>query len=399
MMKFFNKLINCKYYFKIDKKSDILVYSSKENKEIITKLLRNYKVVYFDRKVFEVNIFYLLISLVLKILKNEKLSTSYFRTIIYFVKPRLILSAYDNQKVFYLFKKYFNVKTAFIQISHHNDSFDIFGTIKKNKDYEVDHMFVYGKNYEKEFAKYIKGKFYRIGSFRNNSILQLSHNKKKENSVSFISQYRKYSKESSIEPILKKNLNYQKYILRFLDNYCLKKGLTLKIHLYSCPNDPGRRKKWYEEKSEVNFIESLKLKCKFKYVVPQTVFGSYNNLIADNAKAIVCNDSNLAYELLSRKKKVIFFSIKKWNKKSKSGKFGWPGRYPETGFFWTNKYSEKIFEKIINQVIEVNDSLWKKKIKKYFSEIIIYDKNNKIFREKIKKIISNLYEDTLYNPS
>ena len=380
------KLIFCKYKFSIDRKSDILIYTGWENVEIFKKTLGNYNLTFLHRKSYEINIVYLLIAIYYKILKKEKLAVSYFRAVIFFVKPKLFLTAYDNEELVYLIKNHFSIKTACIQISHHNDYMDMWGTFTRKRNLRVDHMFVYGNNYKKRFSSVIKSKFHNIGSFRNNSISKRNNKKKKENSISYISQFRDGWKYTGS---FKEHGTYipELIILKFLEQYCIKKNFTLKINLFSSPNLPGRRGKWYKEKTEINFFDKLKLKCKYKYIVPKDALGSYNNLICDNSQVVVTCDSNLGYELLCRDIKVVFLSIRDWDPNAKSGNFGWPGKYPKTGFFWTNINSNKIFERVINRVIKINSNFWKKKIKKYFSNIIIYDEKNKILKKELKKAI------------
>ena len=48
-------------------------------------------------------------------------------------------------------------------------------------------MFVYGKNIQNELKKYINGKFYFIGSFRNNSISKPNNRISKDKSSIILS--------------------------------------------------------------------------------------------------------------------------------------------------------------------------------------------------------------------
>ena len=52
---------------------------------------------------------------------------------------------------------------------------DLFGNkkvtdIKNKKNFRVDYMLVFNSSYGKEFKKFISGKYFVIGSFRNNLI-------------------------------------------------------------------------------------------------------------------------------------------------------------------------------------------------------------------------------------
>lgn len=383
-MNFFSKVVNCRYKFSIDKKSDILLFTGWENKELFLKELKEYSIVFVHRKSYEVNIFYLAIAFFLKFIFNEKLKISYIRAHTFFVKPKIILTTYDTEEMVFSFKKYFNIKTFIIQLNHQNAYQGWWG--KSKAKYEVDEIFVYGEDYKKLFQKYLKANYNIIGAFRNNSFLMKNSKKKKEKSISYISQYRKgYSFGGTLKT--KNSYIVDIMILKFLEKYCLKRKLILKINLFSSPNLPGRRGLWYKNKNEINFFKSLKLKCKHKYITPKGVMGSYKNLILSNCKTIVAADSNITYEMFVRGKKCVFFSIRDWDHKAKSGNFGWPGKYPNAGFCWNNKYSEKNFEKTLNRVISMSNQTWEKLSKKYLRKIIVHDNGNKIFKKKIRDAI------------
>ena len=397
-MNLFKKLIQCKYKFCIDKKSDILIFSGWENVEILKKELKGYSAVFIHRKNYETNIFYLIIAIFLQFICKEQLKFSYIRAHIYFVKPKIILSTYEMDEMSFLFKKLFNTKTAIIQINRQNSFIGFAGELmsgkiknnfsrKKNLPYEVDHMFVYGKDYEKRYSRFVKTKFHKIGAFRNNTNLKLNNRNKLGNSIEYISQYRS-------------GFNYKKgfkgrqsyftdiTVIRFLEKYCIKKNLLLNINLFSSHNLPGRRGRWYKNKEEINFFKNLNLQCKHKYIFPIGSQGSYNNLISSNSKVIVTVDSNLGYEMLARGKKTVFFSLRDWDPNEKSCSFGWPHKYPKIGFFWANRFfSEKEYEKILNRVMKISNSAWEKKIKRYVKPLIVFDRGNKIFKKKLKEII------------
>ena len=116
---------------------------------------------------------------------------------------------------------------------------------KKNN--HVDHMFVYGKNIQNELKKYINGKFYFIGSFRNNSISKPNNKiSKDKSSIIFISQFRVQNSNTTPIPDGK--------ILKLLDEYCLKKEIKLKIMCFCSPHiKRGRGKENFKE--EINYYK------------------------------------------------------------------------------------------------------------------------------------------------
>ena len=93
--------------------------------------------------------------------------------------------------------------------------------------------------------------------------------------------------------------------------------------------------------------------------------------------------------MLSRGKKVAFFSTRKW-RTSRNYSFGTPGAYESDGSFWTNDFDTKKFNKILDFLYTVSKEEWKNIISKNIENIMIYSKNNKIFKEKIDQILSQL---------
>ena len=69
-------------------------------------------------------------------------------------------------------------------------------------------------------------------------------------------------------------------------------------------------------------------------------------------------------------------------------KFGYPKKFKDKGFFWSNDFDKKILYSLVNRVIKVNNSRWKEifKINKC-SDLISYDYNNSILKEIIKNYI------------
>jgi len=69
------------------------------------------------------------------------------------------------------------------------------------------------------------------------------------------------------------------------------------------------------------------------------------------------------------------------SKNNKEFYFKWPNSKKKRDFFYSNKISYNEFIKIYKFVDNLSDKDWKNKIQNKINDIIIYDKNNKIFRE------------------
>ena len=127
--------------------------------------------------------------------------------------------------------------------------------------------------------------------------------------------------------------------------------------------------------------------CDWSINEKKNIFSSYKKAI--ESEIIVNIDSTLGYEMLSRGKKVAFFSTRKW-RTGRNYFFGTPGAYESDGSFWTNDFDTKKFNKILDFLYTVSKEEWKNIISKNIENIMIYSKNNKIFKEKIDQILSQL---------
>ena len=93
--------------------------------------------------------------------------------------------------------------------------------------------------------------------------------------------------------------------------------------------------------------------------------------------------------MLVRGKKVAFFSIRHWANEINYC-FGSPGAYESNGDFWTNDFDTKKFNKILDFLYTVSKEEWENIISKHNKNIMIYSENNKIFKEKIDQILSQI---------
>ena len=382
-MKITQFLKKIKISFKILRKTDLLIFSGWENDTILNKIFNKYKFYYIRRLDSEINVPCLIIATYLKIKNKCSINENYFRAAIILSRPKLLITTYDNYTYFYKFKNSLNIQTAFLQTSYNKPYKDYLSKeFKKNginKNYFVDHMFVWGKSIKKELKKYIQGKFYTSGSFRNNSF---PNNYKKKTkvitSITFISQYRKIKSISQPVPSGK--------TVKCLDDYCLKNKILLKILLYGTPHVKGRACQNYND--ELNFYNNLNLKCDYKILVRSHVYESYKILIKQDL--IITNDSSLGQEMLARGKKVVFFGLrhKIFHPMRGTHMFGWPSKFSNKGPFWLDYYAPSELFKIISRISKMKNSKWNQLIKQYQKKLIIYDYKNKYLIKKLSSIIN-----------
>jgi surface carbohydrate biosynthesis protein len=88
---------------------------------------------------------------------------------------------------------------------------------------------------------------------------------------------------------------------------------------------------------------------------------------------------------LARNKKVAAFSIRKL--RLESSKFGWPNKFKNTGKFWTNEANLRIFDKIMNYLLNANDKDWQKYSIGFKKKIMFFDEKNLKFNQMLKNTI------------
>ena len=109
---------------------------------------------------------------------------NYILNYIKFSKPKLLITSIHNYVGFYKLSKLTGIKTMFIQSANVTKWGDLFGdkniTNRKNKKkFRVDYMLVFNSSYGKEFSKFISGRYFVIGSFKNN-LIKKKYKKQKE---------------------------------------------------------------------------------------------------------------------------------------------------------------------------------------------------------------------------
>ena len=83
------------------------------------------------------------------------------------------------------------------------------------------------------------------------------------------------------------------------------------------------------------------------------------------------------YEALSRGKKTAIFSHKSKIKKFEHTKYAWPSKIKSKGDFWSDSIEIDEIRRVINFIMKVPETKWKKILRIEFDQILKYDKNNK----------------------
>jgi surface carbohydrate biosynthesis protein len=326
----------------------------------------------------------------------KNLLLNYNRTFISMTSPKFVFTFIDNDLKFYLLKDFFkNIKFISIQNGYRGgindkkyknnyiDSMEEFNLkVSKIQSLKCDFILTFNKDVSKKYNKFIKAKTLVIGSIKNN-IFKIKKYKNK-NILSFIGESAMNQEYAFDQKVYFDNNKYkitlndwllaEKRIIPFLAEYCEKKNLKFQIITKG------------NSKYEKLFYKNL-IRDKFKY----TIITKKNRLqgyeLVDKSNYLVSIGSSLAFEALSRKKKVVFLPIRKeiltnkgFNLDFSQYDFGWPSKFRQKGFFWTHSNDIKEFKRVLDFLINTSNQKWLKLINNLNDDFKIpHDKNNSIF--------------------
>ena len=352
---YLRNLIKLKFEFKPPNQAEILIYDNTTTESGYTDILfkKKNRVIFFNR--FEkINIFVLYKSLINR--KYNKLTKNYIYHYFSYVKPKIIYTSIDNNPAFYLLKF---IYPQAIYISDQNGMRDnLFysycrNQIKKKKlKYLCDYYFVFGDYEKQRTKKIINGKIISSGNSHNNFYTVKKYKKKRI--ITYISS-KIYLRPELEKKIFKKLIKFCEkfdYKLFYLDRP-RQNNKKLLISSFGSQN-------W-------NYIQSRSRLLKYK--------------ILSQSKLVAFAHSTLGYEFLSRGSKCVAFNHQNYNY---SNLF----KVNKNGQFWCEPENYNIVEKKLNEVINYTDHQWKNIIKKNATKIMYYDKNNKIKKKIIDKVLN-----------
>ena len=356
----------------LPKKCDVLIFNSKDNNPIelgLSKILSSYGNIgrFTLPHSGEVNLPILLVSILKRGIKFSAYCDSYIQR----VDPKLVITCIDNDATFYpIATRNPSVKTMTIQNgTRGNKVFRHLHSQSSKEVLKVDFMLVFGRHVGVEFAKYISGSIVPIGSFRNNMTPRV--NQKLKGTLSFVSQYRDtaWIKDNGVTH----SRRFAPMILTFLAGYAKDKGLQFRIILCGHSRGPSTlrdEKRYYKE--------ILGTECEF---FKWKWHGSAYDAV-DSSEVLVSNDSTLGIEALARGTKTAIFSFRSTvlEENPPYHNYGWPGKYPNEGPFWTNNPSTLSFRRILDHLFTISDEQWRDELKKSgFQEVMQFDpKNSKL---------------------
>ena len=351
-----------KWVFNKPKKKKILIYDD-ESIEELNFFLKNKSFEIFHIRYEQINIYVLLFCIFKNGLRNIKANykLNYFN----FVKPKVVITLIDENPGFFKLKNIYD-QAKYVSVQFHfkdNIFYDYINKFKKkNKNYKFkcDHSFVLGENDAVKYRNFIDSEITNLGSIKNNNNIIKKNFKGEVKKIIFISQL-----SSRLSKDVKNSRGYK--IFQYLKNYC--KENKIKLYLLS-KHGADFEKKHREVYKGKDWV----------YLPKKNTINTYK--IINNAQFLVFDNTTLGYEALSKNIKGVCFPIvfpyKKYSKK-----------FTKEGPFWSTKISEKILSKKINFVKQLDNNRWKKYVKKTVKEIIVYNPNNTLFKQRLKKYINH----------
>ena len=360
MRNLIKSIFNIKFKLGIPKKKDFLIFDIKSKKILIKIIKKDFNIL--PSRLEEISLIILVYALILNFkdtIKFKRIYFNYLKTFIIFTNPKYVITFIDNDKRFFEFKKHFN-KVKFIAIQNGYRFFknDLFEVIEKSDFiFECDEYYCFGENIKNYLKDKIKSDFYTIGSIKNN-FCTIDKQKKKIN-ICFISSYG-----------ISSNV-FESTILQNLYKLCKNKNIRLEVL--------ARTNLFEEEKFYFNILKNKD----FIFHKRNNDFCSSYNII-DSAMISVTLNNTLGYENLVRNNKTYFINVNDRNLGCNSYlEFGYPEKFNDEGFFWTNKFDPHKTIEDINYIYNLSDEEWKNETHDIIKKIIIYDTDNFFLKSKL----------------
>ena len=389
-MSFLNKKIT----FRKERESQILVFENKSLKLKFRKLeYRSYPSDKINLRYFVKAFFHFIFKS-----KNKSLKDLYFYFLISDINPKVAIGEDRDLSIFKFIRLFPNLKsicyeggytfdhqipiTLFMlkgnvlfknkklneNLRVNRDSTDFYlakdSSVEK-KVFSPDIFLVYDKRSEEIYKTVHTSNFHIVGSIKNN--LQKSFKKNYTYDFMFVSQFRNLNNSDILKNRSEMFNNSSLEAAQFLHEFCKKNHKNYIISLSSLRKDKNNSISFEQEKSLYERVIG-----KFNYLNKN----SYE--CASTCKVIVCTYSNLGYELLARKKKVVFINnLKnyKWHfSNSKISKFN---------YFGNNK--EKV-HLLFNEILNLSELEWEKTLESD-DTLMKYDPSNGILNNITRKLL------------
>ena len=303
----------------------------------------------------------------------------YAQTVIEIVQPQVVITFIDNDPSFYTLKSkiagpsYIAVQNGMkhnYSYAHKNGLIDRFLEAGSNDVLSADLICTFGNSYSRFFGKYVDSEALVTGNLRNNDLVISSPNNS-DFDIVFMSQHAPFDVSTSSEVVYlnDSSISIQDFykiesdVAKFLAQYCQDRSLKFAVSGKRGPEDS------FESIFYTKAIGGLP----YTFLPRLHRTSSYEN--AYRAKLVVVVDSTIGYELLSRGKKVAFFSARKIGSskdqdQNKDTCFGYPSEYPDSGPFWTNQPDTNEYTRILEDLFAYSEADWSLLHKQYTEDLM-----------------------------
>jgi surface carbohydrate biosynthesis protein len=378
LYKFYKLFIKPKFYWKLPKKSDILIYDAC-GADALAPYLAEYKSETIFLRGELVNIPCLFVAMFrVKFWKGNPVD-AYVDVFIRLVSPSIAVTFIDNSPGFYTISSRFpRLKTVFLQNGRRDDWLD---RLPNPPKFHVDYMLFHNIAMGRYHQKFISGSALAVGSLKNNRARKSVDGPGE--GVLFVSQFRErpvgggafFRQPNGDEVYWEQFYEADARVLRFLSKWCAEKNKPLRIA--GCSPD--------NESAERAFFANCLPGCDWEYFPKSDLYASYG--LVDAAELVVFVDSALGYESIGRGKKTAGFSCRGGFVGAETRRFGWPAALPDNGPFWTNELKESEFCRVMNYLAMVSDVEWKRAQSQYGPDLMAFDTDNRQFSALLSQLL------------
>ena len=308
-------------------------------------------------------------------------------------RPRVVITFIDNDTNFFLLKQ-IAPSPSYIAVQNglrHNYAYaygDGFVDRLRNaggkNQLSADVICTFGKSSSALFEDNIRASTLVVGSLKNN-LVQVSAPDNLEYDIVFMSQHAPFDLTNREETIylnqssvsLHEFYEIESTVTNFLAQYCKEHSLRFAVS--------GKR--GVEDIFEHQFFAEAIGELPYTFLPRIDTYSSYVN--GFNSRLAVVVDSTMGYELLSRGRKVAFFSARiigepRAVSKDRDTCFGYPNPYSDNGVFWTNNPDTDEYSRILNSLLGMTDAEWATQIQPYTDDLMAYRPGNTEFIQMLK---------------
>ena len=375
--------------WRLPKKSDVVIYDT-TGSSILIDCLAGFTVTAIASRGEFVYAWCLFRSIFTRSFWRGRLYDAYLETCIRVCSPKLVVTFIDNDlRVYRLHNQFPDIQIMVIQNGIRVDTDPFFKQLTAFPSAHVDHLVVFSVADARMYRRYFPSAVITpIGSLRNNHALKAAHYSESD-TLLFVSQYRERSKKGTIVAfdINNQPVTYDEFysvetvVLKGIAQWvsCNKKKLSIAGASLSQTGIEGERR---------FFSERLK-GCQWEYRCRLDDLSSY--ALTDSADIVVCIDSTLGYESLSRGSKTAFISCREGFNSS----FGLRDCFPKVGPFWTNRSDIESIKAVLDLVNAVDNQEWKSLQQTHASDLLVYDSGNIMLKQLMKRVLSGASIESL----